>query len=208
MDKLFIISLPRTGTTSISLALMDAGLKVAHTAYTIESFEQADVISDSPCYCDYPHLDALYPDSRFLFLERDLTDWLPSMRLLLEKIAKYIQPDGPFNPIIKRCFRTIFAFDGCGPLPVDEEVLASFHSHKNQVFDYFAERNDWMTLNIKDPEAPMKLWQFLGIDESPPECFPHLNQGRMITAWKDIKHPNKVNSVASGPMQRKFFDYV
>ncbi|RYE30840.1 MAG: sulfotransferase family protein, partial [Sphingobacteriales bacterium] len=31
MKKIFIIGLPRTGTTSISVALLNYGLKVAHT---------------------------------------------------------------------------------------------------------------------------------------------------------------------------------
>ncbi len=186
---------------------MEAGLKVAHTAYTIQSFEQADVVSDSPCYSDYPQLDTIYPGSKFLYLERDLDTWLPSMRLLLKKITPYIQPNGRFNPIIKRCYRTVFSFDGTGDLPSDEHLRACYQNHREQIHQYFADRSDWVSLNITDPEAPLKLWHFLGLTGTLPDVFPHINRGRMITAWKDIKHPNKINSVASGPHRRKFFDY-
>ncbi|HCE50996.1 MAG TPA: sulfotransferase family protein, partial [Shewanella baltica] len=33
-QKVFIIGLPRTGTTSVSVALLEQGLKVAHMAFT------------------------------------------------------------------------------------------------------------------------------------------------------------------------------
>ncbi len=50
MSKLFIIGLPRTGTTSISVALLEMGLLVAHTAFTKKAFEVADAISGAPCF--------------------------------------------------------------------------------------------------------------------------------------------------------------
>ena len=72
MNKLFIIGLPRTGTTSISVALLDYGFKVAHTAYTKRAFELADVISDAPCFADYQELDNIFPHSKFVYLDRPL----------------------------------------------------------------------------------------------------------------------------------------
>ncbi|WP_320819085.1 sulfotransferase, partial [Thalassolituus sp.] len=42
MSKIFIIGLPRTGTTSISVALLELGFLVAHTAFTKKAFEVAE----------------------------------------------------------------------------------------------------------------------------------------------------------------------
>ena len=92
MNKLFIIGLPRTGTTSISVALLDYGFKVAHTAYTKRAFELADVISDAPCFCDYQELDKLFPNSKFVYLDRALTSWVPSVQMLLNKMLPELTP--------------------------------------------------------------------------------------------------------------------
>ena len=88
MNKLFIIGLPRTGTTSLSVALLDYSFKVAHPAYTKRAFELADVISDAPTFCDFRQLDGLFPGSKFVYLERSLALWVPSMRMLLNKISQ------------------------------------------------------------------------------------------------------------------------
>ena len=109
MNKLFIIGLPRTGTTSISIAMLDYGFKVAHTAFTKQAFELADVISDSPCFCDYQQLDALYPNSKFVYLDRALEQWIPSIQMLLKKMQENLAPKtGIFNPVLKRSFNETF----------------------------------------------------------------------------------------------------
>ena len=53
-----------------------------------------------------------------------------------------------------------------------------------------------------------RLLNFLGIECNDHNEFPHLNAGKIVTTWRAYKHPNKVNSNAIGPDQRKFFDYI
>ena len=89
-NKLFVIGLPRTGTTCISAALLDYQLNVAHTALTKQAFATADVITDTPCFVDYPHLDQLFPGAYFVYSERKITDWIPSIQMLLTKIINHI----------------------------------------------------------------------------------------------------------------------
>ena len=108
MNKLFIIGLPRTGTTSVRVALLDSGFKVAHTAFTQRTFELAEVFSDTPCYCDYRQLDRLFPNSKFVYLDRDIELWIPSVQMLLTKMQNNLSTEGHFNPIIKRCFNQTF----------------------------------------------------------------------------------------------------
>jgi hypothetical protein len=110
MNKLFIIGLPRTGTTSISIALLDYNFKVAHTAYTQHAFQRADVLSDSPCFCDYKELDKLFPDSKFVYLDRSLADLITSIQMLLKKMYTNLEPKtGIFNPVLKRSFNEAFS---------------------------------------------------------------------------------------------------
>ncbi|MEM7388342.1 MAG: sulfotransferase, partial [Pseudomonadota bacterium] len=47
-SKIFIIGLPRTGTTSICNSFLQLGYKTAHTAYTQQAITTADVIADTP----------------------------------------------------------------------------------------------------------------------------------------------------------------
>ena len=107
MNKLFIIGLPRTGTTSISVALLEH-FKVSHTGYTKRAFELADVISDCPCFSDYQQLDALFPESKFVYLQRGLEQWLPSIQMLLNKMLPSLNSEAYVNPILKRSFGQTF----------------------------------------------------------------------------------------------------
>ncbi len=208
VNKVFIIGLPRTGTTSVCVALLNHGFKVAHTAYTQQTFELADVLADTPCFCDYPQLDNLFPDSRFVYLDRKLKSWIPSMQMLLGKILKYLQPESHFNPIIKRCFNHTFELSKLTDPMANTHLTHCYQQHQQAVFEYFSGRNDFLSLDVSEADSLGHLLDFLQISCNVDLSFPHLNTGRMITAWKDIKHPNKISSSESGPKRRKYFDFT
>lgn len=208
MNKLFIIGLPRTGTTSISVALLEYGFKVAHTAYTKRAFELADVISDAPCFCDYQQLDTLFPGSKFVYLDRALENWVPSMQMLLKKmLANLDQKTGHFSPVLKRSFNTTFSlFTTSDPLN-EQHLAACYRKHQHQVFDYFSTREDFLKIDVSCSESLKKLLTFLNVTPEGIVEFPRLNVGKQVDNWKSFKHLNKVNSFSSGKEHRKFFDY-
>ena len=216
MNKLFIIGLPRTGTTSISAALLSYDFKVAHTAYTIRAFELADVISDAPCFSDYPQLDSIFPNSKFVYLDRAIEQWVPSMQMLLKKMHPHLDPKtGYLNPVLKRSFQQTFNLSSISsdPLsdndnPFTEQHLADcFQKHQKGVFDYFSGRDDFLSINLSHPECLSTLHHFLNISEESLTSFPHLNIGKQVDSWKTLKHPNKVNPNSAGKEHRKFFSY-
>jgi hypothetical protein len=212
MNKIFIIGLPRTGTTSISVALLNYGFKVAHTAYTKRAFELADVVSDAPCFADYHELDKLFPGSKFVYLDRVLERWVPSMQMLLNKMLPELAPKtGYLHPVLKRCIIQTFApFTTADPL--DGQHLAScYRKHQQAVLDYFQDRDDFLAIDISQRESLGQLLDFLGVSvganaDNAGE-FPHLNIGKQVDNWKEYKHPNKINSLSAGQEHRKFFDY-
>ena len=208
MNKLFIIGLPRTGTTSISVALLDYGFKVAHTAYTKRAFELADVISDAPCFCDYKELDKLFPNSQFVYLERALTNWVPSMQMLLNKMLPELSPKtGYLNPVLKRCINTSFQLATTAD-PLNEKHLTDCYlNHQHSVFNYFAGRTDFLPIDISQSGSLKTLLQFLEISAEDVGDFPHLNMGKQVDNWQQLKHTNKINSLSAGKEHRKFFDY-
>ena len=205
MSKIIIIGLPRTGTTSISVALLDMGLLVAHTAFTKRAFEVAQAISDAPCFSDYRHLDQLFPNSKFIYLTRKMDKWLPSITMLLDKMAPHLAPKtGKFSPILKRSFH--HTFSSTLPLSADE-LMACYTRHQQGVQDYFKDRNDLLTIDVSEPGSLLKIKQFLGMPTDGDVDFPKLNSGRQVTAWKEYKHPNKINSHLAGVEQKKYFKY-
>jgi hypothetical protein len=209
MNKLFIIGLPRTGTTSISVALLQHNFKVAHTAYTKRAFELADVISDAPCFSDYQELDKLFPDSRFVYLERALENWIPSMQMLLKKMLPELDAKkGYLHPVLKRSFNKTFALQTAADPENMQHLATCYLSHQQAVLDYFADRTDLLKIDISHSKSLSHLLSFLDIatqDEA--SEFPRLNVGKQVDNWKEFKHPNKVNSLSAGKEHRKFFDY-
>ncbi|QFU23984.1 sulfotransferase family protein [Shewanella eurypsychrophilus] len=205
MSKIFIIGLPRTGTTSISVALLELGLSVAHTAFTKRAFEVADAISDAPCFSDYQHLDGLFPNAKFIYLTRDMDKWLPSMTMLLEKMAPHLEPEtGRFHPILKRSFHHTFS----SVLPLTHSTLIDCYArHQREVLSYFKHRDNLLSIDVSEQGSLQKLKQFLGIEIEGSLDFPRLNVGRNVASWKDYKHPNKINSNLAGIEHRKYFDY-
>jgi hypothetical protein len=212
MNKIFIIGLPRTGTTSISVALLNHGFKVAHTAYTKRAFELADVISDAPCFADYPELDKLFPDSKFVYLDRALERWVPSMQMLLNKMLPELAPKtGYLHPVLKRCItQTFIPLTTADPLD-SQHLINCYRKHQQAVLGYFQSRDDFLAIDISQRGSLKQLLDFLGVSvglgADDVGEFPHLNIGKQVDNWKEFKHPNKINSLSAGKEHRKFFDY-
>ena len=208
MNKLFIIGLPRTGTTSISVALLEHGFMVAHTAFTKYAFELADVVSDAPCFSDYKELDELFPGSKFVYLDRDLDKWITSAQMLLKKMESRLHPvTGVFSPVLKRSFDEVFALTTTNEPHTAEHLAVCYLKHQKEVFEYFKDRDDFMSINISHDDSLPTLLAFLGKTIKENTEFPHLNIGRHVAGWKEFKHPNKVNANSAGLERRKFFDY-
>ncbi|WP_394148584.1 sulfotransferase family protein [Shewanella atlantica] len=217
--KIFIIGLPRTGTTSVSVALLEQGYRVAHQAFTKHSFELADVISDAPCFSDYRQLDKLFPGAKFVYLDRALDTWVPSMQMLLSRMLVHLDDkSGRFNAIMKRSFNCSFGVNRVDDVMDSEHLIKCYLAHKEQVLDYFRDRDDLLSIDISEPGSLAELLNFLECDPDtcdsdishlnfPHLSFPHLNKGRNVASWDEYKHPNKISANAAGPENRKYFSY-
>jgi len=206
-NKIFVIGLPRTGTTSISVALLNLGFTVAHTAFTKETFSLADAISDAPCFSDFEQLDHLFPGAKFIYLQRDLATWLPSIRRLLIKMQQNLQPKvGTFSPVLKRAMEEIFHLDS-DDLLSDEHLTACYLTHLSHVKNYFKYRKDLLMIDISNSTSYQEMVRFLALQDDGNQTFPHLNTGEQVAGWKAYKHINKISSHSAGKDHRQFFDY-
>lgn len=206
-QKVFIIGLPRTGTTSLCSKCIDLGFNVAHTAYTQKSFELAEVIADTPVFADYQKLDDYYPNSKFIYLDRELSLWLPSIKQLLQRMYHNItRDDGGFNPYLKRCYQEVFSPFTLEKINDDNFLIDCYYKHKNNIMEYFSARNkDLLMIDISKKESLNQLQSFLNL-EITDDKFAKLNIGGKVTAWKDIKSPRKVESTQHGRIST--LDYI
>lgn len=202
MSKLFIIGLPRTGTTSLCSFFLQLGFNTAHTAYTIETFESADVLADTPIFNDYQLLCKRFINSKVIFIERDMQTWLPSISQLLERMSGNLFSDkGGYNDTIKRCYKETFR-------GLNQELINDFQfletcyeAHRARALEYFKENDiDYLTINLMDKDAIIKLSDFLNIDIS--IAMPHMNKKGKVTAWNSIDSINKVSSTRNGKVDK------
>ncbi|NQZ22861.1 MAG: sulfotransferase family protein [Colwellia sp.] len=208
-SRIFIIGLPRTGTTSICAAMLELGFTVAHTAYTQKTFEQAEVIADTPVFCDYKRLDSFYPGSKFIYLTRQSENWLPSIKQLLQRMYVNVsRKDGGSNTIIKRCYQHTFAPFTLENIERNEFLLTCYQKHNQEINRYFAKRSaDLLTIDISEPTSFPRLLSFLSADEwGDSTNFKKLNSGGKVTAWKDLIHANKIESTKNGRIS--LLDYL
>lgn len=203
MNKLFIIGLPRTGTTSVCHALLQFGYATAHTAYTDNCFENAMAIADTPIFNDYQTLDKHYPGSKFLYLMREKNVWLPSIRQLLTRMhTNLTRQDGGFNIHIKRCYLSIFKDLSLSNIGDDNYLSDCYDKHFETALSYFENRpNDFLAIDIAKQNSYNLLCQFLNKD-SDKRAFEKMNIGGKVTAWNDIKHPLKIDSTAKGRIDK------
>jgi len=206
VNKIFIIGLPRTATTSVCLAMLELGYYTAHNAYTENSFEKAQVIADTPVFCDYQMLDQQFPNSKFIYLARDLADWLPSIKQLLQRMIVNLQrSDGGFNPHLKRCYNTTFAPLTVENIASDEFLLRCYQQHQQGVIKYFSNRvEDLLTINVNDVDSFTKLLTFLSIEPQTTRCqgFSRINIGGKVKAWQAINNDYKVESTNKGKIDK------
>jgi len=207
-NKIFIVGLPRTVTTSLCAAFLDLGCSVAHTAYTQAAVETAQVIGDAPSFCDFPEFDQLFPGSKFIYLQRDRRSWLLSARGLLERFATELESGrGVINPILLRSYEKIFGSIAEVKMLSDDALLDCYARHEEWVKTYFSQRPEaLLCLDLSTLGAFERLGKFLDI-KLEGKGFKKLNQNGEITAWKKLKHPLKIDSNLSGPQRRKYYAF-
>lgn len=208
-NKIFIIGLPRTATTSVCLAMLGLGYKTAHNAYTQYAFSEAQVIADTPVFCDYQQLDKHFPNSKFIYLTRNAEQWLPSIKQLLQRMIVNLQrSDGGFNPYLKRCYNEVFSPLTDENIAQDDFLLQCYQRHQQGVIAHFQQReNDLLTIDVSDWKSYPQLLDFLDIPakQGRSSGFEKINIGGKVKAWQDINNILKVESTNKGKIDKVLY---
>jgi len=164
--KVFCIGYNKTGTTTVGKSLEILGFRNSSFNKTVwrkyyktgdlekiikytsrfESFDDLPWLKEDII----PIMDKKFPNSKFIYLERDETSWKSSFKNWNIKVT--------------------------GKAPNVEVGWEKYLKHRLFVFSYFKGReDDLLVLQVNDPNGFKKLGEFLG-RKSPQLNFPHFNK--------------------------------
>ncbi len=186
--------------------MLGLGFKTAHNAYTQHAFSEAEVLADTPVFCDYQQLDKHFPNSKFIYLTRDKSLWLPSIKQLLQRMIVNLQrTDGGFNPYLKRCYSEVFSPLSAENIAEDDFLLSCYERHQQGVLEYFKYRQqDLLTLDVSEQGSYESLLSFLNVKQLDEDKrgFKLINMGGKVKAWQDINNVLKIESTNKGRIDK------
>jgi len=174
--KVFGVGFQRTGTSSLTRALNQLGIRTLQFPKELYRDIDHDTIrryqgfTDSPIPLIYRQLDQRHPGSKFIHTLRDEDAWLRSVEWLFTTgTVKFKESHEKYgNEINQEIFgRTTFDRD---------HFAAVYRAHNRDVAAYFANRpDDCLTIDVTAGEGFEVLCPFLGLPV-PQEPFPHRNK--------------------------------
>ncbi|UGY93312.1 sulfotransferase family protein [Streptomyces gobiensis] len=188
--KVFGVGLPRTGTSSLRMALHLLGHDVAH--YPVDQaslntlargdgrfplLDHYDGLADLTTVPCFRELDALHPGAKFILTVRNKRSWLTSLENhwwdRSVSGSPYGEPDSALAaPMGIRRFLQAAVY-GCYEFNADR-LSRVYDEHVGTVRDYFDGRpDDLLVLDIVGGEGWDKLAPFLG-SAAPADPFPHM----------------------------------
>lgn len=202
-EKVFVIGMGKTGTTTVERILTDMGFKMGNQAAgemlikdygnreyntIIKYFHSAEAFQDCPsCLPElYKIIDKEFPNSKFILTIRDSADsWYDSLVRFHTKIfsssADYPSEKDLRNATYRYKSWALEAMKVCcnypqTPLYEPVHYKSIYDKHINDVQDYFSQRSDLLTLNLKHEDALSRLCNFLGFIHPVNYEVPHLNR--------------------------------
>lgn len=194
-DKIFIVSLPRTGTKSLSKMLMTMGYKIAHCpSIRLEANlnnNEFEAYADTPIYC--PSIFSklvVQPSNKFIYVDRDVNSWLDSFertklhRSYLDYTSRDYESMHRISKLDRNCYIEVF-----GHQRWDDDVRAytdyiwdsdiakeKFKIHKLMVESIIPQNQ---LLIYKFEQGWNVLCDFLG-KEIPNSEIPHINKNTLF----------------------------
>lgn len=183
--KIFGIGLSRTGTKSLTSALEILGFKISHYPcdkktykelttgqYNLSILKKYDGMTDITASPFFPHLDSLFPGSKFILTLREKEAWLKSMQSYYSsKPLPNILPDLLYERKIRRFLRAAVY----GSYTFNRERMAYvYDAHLKNVRQYFKKKEkQLLEIHITAGEGWEKLCPFLE-RPVPPNPFPRI----------------------------------
>lgn len=200
-NKVFIIGLHKTGTTSLAYFFKKLGYLVTgpdtHLVAQIEKnnfrevnrfLDAYDVFQDDPWYMIYPYLYRKFPRAKFILLERNESDWIKSVQSFYG-VDRY-------NNAVRRKF-----YGSANTLKYEKEYLHKYRSHTNEVKEFFKNNDNFISISIANDDDAVKLQQFLNL-RLQFTSFPHKNKTPKTN--KELKRRRVKNKIKDGFGLKRF----
>jgi len=173
-QKVFCVGLPKTGTSSLTMALKELGYTVRHWPdinRVVDTAEKMDALTDGTVISHMEVLDRLWPDARFILTVRDEEEWIKSCRW---HYTEHIHLKD-LSPVQKWSRRVVWGVED-----YDEQIFRSVsRAHTPHVLEYFKNRPDkLLIMNICAGDGYEKLCPFLGLPVLN-KRFPYRNRGKV-----------------------------
>jgi hypothetical protein len=178
--KIFGIGLSRTGTVSLTKALIQLGINAKHYPrdattqdelkrgkYALSILEEADALLDIPVAPYYAQFDEVYPDAKFILTTRPTDAWLASVenhyRMYVENMRD------AFDDYVMACVYGTLHF-------TPDRFTYVKELHERNVRDHFSERPDkLLEFDVFRGDSWPELCHFL--DRPIPDVeYPHRNE--------------------------------
>ncbi len=188
--KVFVIGLPKTGTTSAHHALLQAGYKSEHFPYRLVNYAEGelvfndrdlhnhDAVSDLPVAASLHTLRRLYPDALYVYTTRDIQRWLDSCRrhpwplevIRHAELDRLAETHARAHAVVRSVrdnfvkLRLLHERVLGSSVFVPEAFAASYQRYDERVRRMFAGADNFLELNIADGrDSREALGDFLGL---------------------------------------------
>ena len=177
-NKVVYLGFHKTGTTSMCSLFRKMNLRclsfwnVKHwkgnesEREALEIAKEYDAFADNPWPIIYKQFDKKFPNSKFIFYERDVNDWYSSNLNYFRKrsmpMREYIYGKGNGRPY--------------GNEKIYKEV---YLQHSRDVLEYFKNRSgDFLHINNFSDKSAQQIGKFLGYPSYAELMMPHKNKKR------------------------------
>ena len=177
MKRTFVISLPRTGTSSIALMAAQCGISSKHVSTNWhEDIKRFNFLSDTPFFCPKVISELVKTDEcQFIYCKRNweslYESWTRSK--LSNNYAHFFRPDVELSPLQQ--FDKDFYLDALGGPLTNNNYREVFQRHTETVFDIVGNRP---LLEYSFEAGWEPFCEFMGVDV-PSQPLPHLNRYTM-----------------------------
>jgi hypothetical protein len=183
MPKIFGVGLPRTGTTSLHVALLMLGIPSIHrpiemaaplffNSLAVEQLQHYDGYTDLPIPIYYRELHKLCPDALFVLTHRGEEAWLTS-------IENFFSSRSQSSP--QTATRDMMRFALFGTVSFNRDRFRRvFRQHNSEVQEYFKSMpSSLLCLDVSEDRAWRSLTDFIGLEGEKNREFPKISSPRI-----------------------------
>jgi Sulfotransferase domain len=186
--KIFGIGLSRTGTVSLTKALIQLGIEAKHypndratqdelkrAQYSLSILQEVQALLDIPVAPYYAQFDEIYPDAKFILTTRPTDAWLVSVENHYRLYVEHMRDD--FDDYVMACVYGTLHFSRDRFTYVKE-------LHERNVREYFSERAEkLLVFDVFRGDSWPELCRFLDYP-IPNVAYPHRNEALTTPATR------------------------